>query len=268
MLALKKGATSSPVQRQQDEDEERLRRWRRRRLILSKIPECLKKKIVSVHFASSVEDMKEVFHLVYKRYHEVGLIPKKKDEIYCTPYQFFSGSRIAFARDINTGKVSSTATLVLDSEHGLPSDKTYKDILDALRNSNQRLAEYTCLAALPDIYSRNGLLYVLRLLGRYALKRGVTGVVASVHPKHADFYEKVLLFKRMGDLRYYNGLENAPAYLEFLDLANYPLNFYLAYASFPEGKLFYDFFFKKIFTEDEIEWAKEISYQDKKHLFL
>ncbi len=232
------------------QDDEKLKRWRQRRLILSKILECIENRIVSVHFASNQKDLTEAFNLIYRRYLAVGLIEENIQKLYFTPYQFLPDSRVAIARDIKTKEVTSTATIVLDSKEGLPSDRLYKDIIDQLREENIRLAEYTCLAALPDIHSMNGLLYVLRLLGRYALFKGVTGVIASIHPKHAEFYEKILLFERKGELRYYPGLKNAPAYLEFLDFKNLYVRYFSAYADFPEGYLFYRFFFKKDLLSD------------------
>ncbi len=230
---------------------------RRRRMMLSRIPECLKKRIVKVSFCTRKEDFEEAFNLLYRRYHEVGLLPRQPEEIFFTPYQALPDSRVCIARDIKTGKVTSTATLVIDSEFGLPSDSLYQDIIDKLRRQGRKLAEFTCLAAETDIYSRNGLFYVFRMLYKYAAKQGVTDLVISVHPKHSTFYELTLLFERIGPLRYYPNLVDAPAYLERLDLIDVQKRYEEAYLPFKEGEIIVDFFFLRKYPEDIIELSRQ-----------
>jgi len=241
-------------------EEERIRWRRRRRLILSKIPECLSKRIVKVSFAHDLEDFEEAFGLLYKRYRAVGLLPSLPEEIFFTPYQALPESRVCLARELKTEEVTSTGTLVIDSALGLPSDCIYKDLLDELRAQGKRLAEITCLAAKPDIYSRNGLFYVFRLLYKYAAAKKVTDLVISIHPKHAEFYELILLFERYGPLRYYPKLVNAPAYLERLPLTDVRKRYEKAYLDFPEGEIIIDFFFQKIFPEDLKELSKAYNF--------
>ncbi|MDQ7033120.1 MAG: hypothetical protein Q9M37_10480 [Desulfonauticus sp.] len=243
---------------------------RRRRMVLSRIPECLSKKIVQTSFCYRKEDFEEAFSLLYKRYRQVGLIPEYSEKIFFTPYQALPNSRVCIARSLETNRVTSTATLVIDSPLGLPSDCLYKDIIDKLRKDRGLLAEFTCLAAEPDIFSRNGLFYVFRLLYKYAIKNGVTDIVISIHPKHTAFYELILLFERVGSLRYYPNLIDAPAYLERLDLIEVRKKYEEAYLSFDEGKTFFDFFFEKKFPEDivEISRPKNMSPEIFKYFFL
>ncbi len=241
-------------------NEEKLCWRRRRRLLLSKIPECLSKKIVKVFFASQKEEFEEAFSLLYERYNTVGLLPEIPEKIFFTPYQALPKSRVCLARDIEHGQITSTGTLVLDSELGLPSDCIYKDLLDILRKRGRKLAEITCLAAKPHIYSRNGLFYVFRLLYKYAAAKGVTDLVISIHPKHREFYELILLFERYGPLRYYPNLVNAPAYLERLDLVNVQQHYKKIYSAFKEGEVMIDFFFCKRFQEDVEELSKSRNF--------
>ena len=231
-------------------------RRRRRRMMLSRIPECLKKRIVKISFCTKKEEFEEAFNLLYRRYHAVGLLPRQPEEIFFTPYQALPDSRVCIARDMKTGKVTSTATLVIDSELGLPSDSLYKDIIDKLRKEGRKLAEFTCLAAETDIYSRNGLFYVFRMLYKYAAKQGVTDLVISVHPKHSTFYELTLLFERIGPLRYYPNLVDAPAYLERLELVDVQKRYEEAYLPFKEGEIIVDFFFLRRYPEDISELSK------------
>jgi len=251
-------------------EEERLCWRRRRRLLLSKIPECLSKKIVRVSFATQRDEFEEAFALLYQRYYAVGLLPEMPEKIFFTPYQALPESRVCFARDIKSGQITSTGTLVLDSKLGLPSDCIYKDFLDILRREGRKLAEITCLAARPDIYSRNGLFYVFRLLYKYAATKDVTDLVISIHPKHSEFYELILLFERYGPLRYYPKLVDAPAYLERLNLTNVQKRYEEIYLNFEEGNIIVDFFFYKRFQEDieELSKPRNFSREIFKYFFL
>jgi len=228
----------------------------RRRLLLSRIPEVLQKKGYRVFFAKEREDFRKAFALVYKRYLANQLIMPNKKEIFYTLYQALPESRVCLALKVGSSEITSTATIVLDNPLGLPSDSTYKDILDRLRTEGRRLAEITCLAAERDFCYRNGLLFVLRLLYRYARQKKVTDFVISIHPKHREFYEKIFLFEPIGPVRAYKNLYSAPAILERLDLTTVKERYYELYGSFPEGKIFADFFLKLAFFSDIAELSR------------
>ncbi|WP_041434593.1 N-acyl amino acid synthase FeeM domain-containing protein [Thermodesulfatator indicus] len=221
-------------------------------------------------FASSREDFLKAFSLVYRRYLNYRLIKTNEKELFYTPYQALPDSRVCISYHKLTGQITSTATVVLDSELGLPSDSTYKAELDALRAKGRKLAEITCLAAERDLCYRNGILFVFRLLYRYARLKGATDFVISIHPKHRDFYEKIFLFEPIGEVKYYQNLYNAPAVLEKLDLTTVKERFYKVYGEFPEGKLFADFLIIIDYLDDIPELAKvrNMKARDFWHFFM
>jgi len=244
--------------------------YQKRRLLLSKIPEVIQNQGYRVFFARERRDFQEAFSLVYKRYLACNLIHPNDEKIFYTPYQALPQSRVCLAYKIDSKKITSTATIVLDNPLGLPSDNTYPNELQKLRSQNRKLAEITCLAAERDLCYRNGLLFVLRLLYRYARQKGVTDFVISIHPKHRDFYEKIFLFRPIGPIRAYKNLYSAPAILERLDLTTVEERYYELYGKFEEGKIFADFFLRQIYFSDirELSHIKNMSSQDFWYFFM
>ncbi|WP_197460580.1 N-acyl amino acid synthase FeeM domain-containing protein, partial [Thermodesulfatator autotrophicus] len=143
--------------------------WQKRRLLLSKVPDVIHSREYGVKFAFSRKDFFHAFELVYKRYLSYQLIRPNEKKLFYTPYQALPNSRVCIAYNkMMNEKIASTATVVIDSELGLPGDSTYKAELDKLRAKGRKLAEITCLAAERDLCYRNGILFVFRLLYRYA----------------------------------------------------------------------------------------------------
>lgn len=115
------------------------------------------------------------------------------------------------------GKIMYTMTLIGDSEHLLPSDKIYSDILNRLREENNKLVEVSSLTG------TNGF-SVFRYLCRFSVGfskcMGYNNMVVSVHPHHVPFYNRMFAFKKIADERVYEDVNNNPAVLLSLDLNN------------------------------------------------
>ena len=229
------------------------------------MPDVLKSSAYKASFAKNREDFRKAFSLVYSRYLACKLIHPNERELFYTPYQALPESRVCLGFKLSGSNKTlvSTATVVLDSQLGLPSDSTYQEELDALRDQGRKLAEITCLAAERDFCYRNGLLYVFRLLYRYARKKGATDFVISIHPKHREFYEKIFLFTPIGPVRYYKNLYDAPAILERLDLTTVREKYYSLYGEFPEGRLFADFLLDISFLSDIWELSRITNMKSK-----
>lgn len=244
--------------------------WRKRRLLLSRVPELLEKKRYQAFFCTRRKEFYQAFSLVYRRYLACQLIRPNEKEIFYTLYQALPESRVCVSCGPDPSQITSTATIVIDSPLGLPSDSTYHQELNRLRDKGRKLAEITCLAAEKDFCYRNGLLFVLRLLYHYAVRKKVTDFVISIHPKHREFYEKIFLFKPIGPIKNYKNLYNAPAILEHLDLTTVKEKFYEAYGDFPEGKIFADFFLKISFLSDieELSKVKNMKSRDFWYFFM
>ncbi|MHB8323009.1 MAG: N-acyl amino acid synthase FeeM domain-containing protein [Candidatus Dormibacteria bacterium] len=101
------------------------------------------------------------------------------------------------------GNVIATITISMDSpEGGLLADQGHRGELDRLRAQGKKLCEFNGFAVDPTVRSRLALarLFHIAMLYPWGLL-GRTDCVIEVHPRHAGFYERMLLFKRIGEAR-------------------------------------------------------------------
>lgn len=111
------------------------------------------------------------------------------------------------------GDVVGTLSIGIDSEVGLMADEIFKDELDAHRQRGAKLCEFTKFAFDPSVRSKAALANVFHLAVIYARDmHGCTDIVIEVNPRHRRFYERMLGFRKEGQLKI-NPRVDAPAYL-------------------------------------------------------
>ncbi|MGF6272034.1 hypothetical protein ABIB38_000376 [Massilia sp. UYP11] len=111
------------------------------------------------------------------------------------------------------GDVVGTLSIGIDSEVGLMADEIFRDELDAHRRRGARLCEFTKFAFDPSVRSKTALANVFHLAVIYARDmHGCTDIVIEVNPRHRRFYERMLGFRKEGELKT-NPRVDAPAYL-------------------------------------------------------
>jgi len=118
------------------------------------------------------------------------------------------------------GQVIGTLTLTADSPAGLSLDQTFAEELDLFRSSpGTHLCELTKFAfdasgsSLPYLAS---LFHVIFLFGTQ--RYNCTDLFIEVNPRHVRFYEAMLRFRRVGELKT-NPSVNAPAQLMWLKVS-------------------------------------------------
>ncbi len=196
-------------------------------------------------FVKTTSGFVEACRLVHDRYMEMGLIDKQVSGLWITPYHLNKDSKAVVGIMRIYGRAVSSATLVQDSDIGLPSERVYPKEIAKLKEDGRRVVEITSLAAAPCREAPNAFLYALKLLGVYAVALGCEDLVISIHPKHARFYEDIFLFEPLGPVREYPGLKNAPAQLERQDLTTFVSRLKAAYQHFPGFANLYEFYLGK-----------------------
>lgn len=115
----------------------------------------------------------------------------------------------AHMKDVLVG----TVTIAVDSSAGLMADEVFKDQLDTHRGTNRKLCELTKLAFDPTTSSKFALASLFHICFIYARRiHQCTDAFIEVNPRHRIFYERMLGFRRQGDLKI-SPRVNAPAYL-------------------------------------------------------
>jgi hypothetical protein len=119
----------------------------------------------------------------------------------------------------DAGVVRGTVTLSIDSEIGILADEVFKDHIDEFRKRGAKVCEITKLAFDPAEGSKKALaslFHILFIYGHYLHK--CTDVFIEVNPRHRRYYETMLGFKKLCEVRN-NPRVNAPAYLLWTSLA-------------------------------------------------
>lgn len=115
--------------------------------------------------------------------------------------------------------VIGTVSVSIDSPAGLLADEVFRDEIDMIRNKGGKVCEFTKLAFDPDIRLKQVLASVFHVAFVYVRHiHKCTDLFIEVNPRHRRYYEGMLGFKRMGELKS-NPRVNAPAVLLWLDLS-------------------------------------------------
>ena len=131
-----------------------------------------------------------------------------------------SPSHTTFTASSNEGLLG-TITLAVDSANGLAADELFKDVIDKFRacpGANVcELTKFAFETTKPSKPMLASLFHLIFIYGQHAF--GCTDVFIEVNPRHVRFYEHMLGFKRIGDLKD-NTSVAAPAQLMWLSVAH------------------------------------------------
>ncbi len=180
----------------------------------------------TIRLARSREELTDAFKLVFDSYFQAGLVEQKLSGLRITPHHLLPTSEVLIVKSGNT--VTSTLSLFGDGYLGLPMESMYARELAGLRDDGLRVAEIGCLADRRQSQARfiETFIKLGQLLVQVALTRGLDGIVAAMHPKHARLYKRIMGFRQIGDLTdcpYANGNPAVALLLKFDEHFGTPL---------------------------------------------
>jgi hypothetical protein len=156
---------------------------------------------VSMSIARSRSDLEEAFGLVYRSYLRAELDSPNPTGLRLTPHHFLPTTDVILAR--NSGVPIATASLMVDSELGLPAESIYGPEIKRLKEQGLKLAEVGSLADRRRSPPRFIQMFrvLSTLIAQAAQMRGCNGLVAATHPRHARFYIRQIGFEPFGEVR-------------------------------------------------------------------
>lgn len=121
----------------------------------------------------------------------------------------------------NTREMIGTITLAVDSANGLGVDKLFKEEIDRFRSaSGARVCELTRFAFDTNTPSKPMLATLFHLIFIYGQRMfDCTDLFIEVNPRHVKFYELMLGFTRIGELKM-NDAVSAPSQLLWLSVSD------------------------------------------------
>ncbi|MFH1147777.1 MAG: hypothetical protein V1736_08720 [Pseudomonadota bacterium] len=191
--------------------------------------------------AMTREELVEAFSLAHDRYVQLGYMDPEPCGMRLKIQNILPSTRVFAA--YHEGKMVATATLILDSPLGLPSDDIYKIELDALRAKHRFIAEGSSLVTAREFSCSNVFMLLFKIAYAYAKYAKVDDICIAVNPKHTRFYETVLLSEPIGGLRSFPSVKDAPAILERIELRTADNRFEEAYSMEEFDCDLYTFFF-------------------------
>jgi hypothetical protein len=197
---------------------------------------------------ASAEEMRQAFRLVHDSYVQARFMDPSASSFRITKHHLLPTSTVLVA--VKGGQVIGTMTVVQDGPFGLPIDAIAD--LSKERAVRARIAELSSLAVHPDL--RDGRAQILfsltKFMFEYATRQlGVDLLVAAVNPRHADFYEGILLFERIHrqTVARYDFVRGNPAVTLALDLSAAPARYRDVYGSFPPHRNLYEYYLRSRF---------------------
>lgn len=181
-----------------------------------------KKKEFTIKVANSMEERESVFKLGYQIYLDKGYIRENTNQWLINSYDTSKDTVILIVQDSQKNTVGSL-TMIFDNYKGLPADKIYREELNLLRNSNERLVEISRLVISPNYRNSKEILVLLfNYMAIYATRiRKTSNIIIEVNPRHKEYYKSILCFEELGKEKPCPQVKGAPAVLLNLPARKY-----------------------------------------------
>lgn len=158
------------------------------------------------------------WRLTYEVYQSKGYARADAQGLWFGPYDAHPETITLLAE--TDGVPTATMSLVFDSTRRLPADELYAEEIDAFRARGRTLCELVSLVSLEEGLQGAELMKYLFKLAYIAAHHleGASDLFITVNPRHAPFYERLLLFARLGSEVPCPKVNDAPAVLLHMDL--------------------------------------------------
>lgn len=186
------------------------------------------------------------WRLAYDVFHKVGYESHRAAKVRVLLQDALPEARtFAIEADPIRDAPLATLSLIPDSPLRLPIDSECPEEVAALRTEGRKVCEVAKLAAeaanICPSAKRALVFYLFRRAWREALQLGATDLLISVVPRHARFYQHVLLFEPLGGPRPYRTVGGTVGIPMRLDLSTAEERYRSRYGTGETGSL-YTFF--------------------------
>jgi len=176
----------------------------------------------SFSVASDFGQLGECYSLAYREYLKKGYVKSENiSQMIVNDYDLNKTTMVVMAKN-KLQEVVGTLTIVVDDNRGLPCDELFSNELTTMRQNGAKLAEVVRLAISSEFQnSKEILVGMFNLVCNY-IKNITCGsdLLIEVNPRHVKYYQRLLLFKIMSDVRECHRVEGAPAVLLCLNKAD------------------------------------------------
>lgn len=165
--------------------------------------------------ASELNQLKDCYSLAYREYFKKGYVTSENsNQMIINDYDLNKSTMVIMAKN-EFQEIVGTLTIVVDDNQGLPCDELFSDELKVMREGGAKVAEVVRLAISSEFQnSKEILVGMFNLVCNYIKNiAGCSDLLIEVNPRHVKYYQKLLLFKVMSDIKECHRVEGAPAVL-------------------------------------------------------
>lgn len=219
--------------------------------------------------AGNIEDRLKAWALTYEMYVSRGYTKPSDQKLWYSLFDALPETTTFLAE--RDSQPIGTLTVVPDSHLGLPADTIFSEQLDQLRSRGRSMCELVSLACLAEGMAGTEIVkHLFKLVYLSArMNDGATDFVITVNPKHAFFYERVLLMNRLGDEVAYAKVEGHAAVLYHLDLLEAPRRYQEQFGKLSGGRNLHRFFLES--AQELAAWVSQsrapLEDNDLRHYF-
>src|SRR4030095_10945145 len=135
------------------------------------------------------------FRLAFRVYRDCGYVVDTPSGRLSSKFDAHASTLVLLAQD-GAGNDAATVSRVFDSPSGLPCDEVRAAGLAPLRAQARRLVEVSRLAIHQDyVGSKPLLVQLFNAISLYARHESATDFVIEVHPRHVNYYRRLLMFE-------------------------------------------------------------------------
>lgn len=173
----------------------------------------------TIKVANTLEERESVYKLAYQVYLSKGYIKENANEWLVQSYDQNRETVILMVQD-RLKNIVGSVTMVFDGSSRLPAEKIYSDELKILRKQNEKIVEISRLVISPEFRNLKEVLVLLfnyLFIYSYMVKK-YTCLIIEVNPRHTAYYQELLHFRAIGDLKPCPNVQSAPAILMYVPL--------------------------------------------------
>lgn len=192
--------------------------------------------------AESRDELEQAFRVLHDAYVGQGYMQPDPSGMRVTKYHALPTTTILIAKEITTGTVVGTVSIVRNTDMGLPLDSIFP--MEEMKKKYNHLGEVSSLAIRVDYRQQPDQMLWPLLRYFYTYLRNVMRVdayVIGVHPSWHDLYTGILGFTKLEGLESakYNFVNNAPVAAYFVDVLEQEFKFYKFYNHLPKRSNFH-----------------------------
>jgi hypothetical protein len=194
--------------------------------------------------AETQDELEQAFRVLHDAYVGQGYMSPHPSGMRVTKYHALPTTAVLIAKEIDTGLVVGTVSIVRDTPLGLPLDSVFP--LSNIKKQYNHLAEVSSLAIRKEYRKEPSELLWPLLRYFYIYLRNVMKIdayVIGVNPSWHDLYTGILGFTKLEGFHTseYSFVNNAPVLAYFVNVAEQELLFYKFYAHLPKQANYYSY---------------------------